>query len=73
MAIFQYKIVIFQGKFSIRSAFSVGKIGKSWYLYCNSQYSSESHGSRWFIAIVCIIPSHRNIDMCGTRQVVDQD
>ena len=38
MAIFQYKIIICQGQFSIISAFSTENFPKSWHFYCNSQY-----------------------------------
>ena len=38
MAIFQYNIVILQGKFSTLSAFSIEKFEESWHIYCNSQY-----------------------------------
>ena len=37
-AIFQYKIIIFQGQFSIGSAFSIETSPKRWQLYCNLQY-----------------------------------
>ena len=33
---FQYKIIIFQGQFSIISAFPIGNSTESWHLYCNS-------------------------------------
>ena len=36
MAIFQYRIIIFQGKFSIISAFSIENVETRWHLYCNS-------------------------------------
>ena len=35
MTKFKQTINIFRGKFHIISAFSVGKIEKSWHLYCN--------------------------------------
>ena len=38
MAIFQYKIIVFQGKFSILSAFSIEKFERIRRLYCNLQY-----------------------------------
>ena len=38
MAIFQYKIIVFQGLFHIISAFSIESSEESWHLYCNSQY-----------------------------------
>ena len=38
MAIFQYKIIVFQGQFFILSAFSIEKIECFWHFFCNSRY-----------------------------------
>ena len=35
---FQYKIIVFQGQFSILSAFSIEQFERNWSLYCNLQY-----------------------------------
>ena len=38
MAIFQSKIIIFQGQFSILSAFPIENSKRSWHFYCKLQY-----------------------------------
>ena len=39
--LFNTKCIVFQGQFSILSAFSTEKFEKSWHIYCNSQYPSH--------------------------------
>ena len=46
MAIFQYKIIIFQGQFSIISACSMENSQTSRHIYCNSQYLHVERGLR---------------------------
>ena len=45
MTIFQYKIIVFQGRFSIISAFSINDSINSWNIYSNWQYVSPARAS----------------------------